>query len=91
VQFSFLPDLFITICGLLRIQDSLIKGERFMLMKANSTLANFQGTAIRDMHMAFKIPYHTMPNYAGNKQKSFQIMKIHIFEVLHQVKPRQEI
>jgi hypothetical protein len=31
------------------------------------------------------------PNYAGNKHKSFQVMIIHIFEILDKAKPNTKI
>jgi hypothetical protein len=42
--------------------------------------------------MDFQIPfvYYYITNYAGNKQKSFKIMKIHIFWIYGKSKPDTE-
>jgi hypothetical protein len=45
--------------------------------KVLRSIANFpRRTPIRDLHMAFK------RNYAGNKQKSYKIMKMQMFATL---------
>jgi hypothetical protein len=49
-------------------------------------------TPIRDLHMAFKLPYiydYTL-NYEGNKQKSYNIVKMQIFATLDKASPDTE-
>jgi hypothetical protein len=45
--------------------------------------------SVRDMHMAFQIPYvyDYVTNYAASKQKSYKIMKTKMFAILDKVKP----
>jgi hypothetical protein len=57
--------------------------------KVLRTIGNFpRRTPIRDLHMAFKLPYiyHYIKNYAGNKQKSYKIMKMQMFLTLDKAK-----
>jgi hypothetical protein len=46
-------------------------------------------TQVRNLHVAFKIPYFMISsqNYAGSKQKSYEIIIIQIFVILDKVKP----
>jgi hypothetical protein len=48
-----------------------------------------RNTPVRNMHVAFQIPYvyDYISNYAGNKHKLFKIMKIHIFAILDKTMP----
>jgi hypothetical protein len=47
-------------------------------------------TPVRDLHMAFKLPYlyDYIKNYEGNKQKSYKIMKMQMFLNIGQGEPR---
>jgi hypothetical protein len=58
--------------------------------KALRTIGSFpRRTSVRDMHMAFQIPYvyDYVTNYAGSKQKSYKIMKTKMFAILDKTKP----
>jgi hypothetical protein len=53
--------------------------------KVLRTIGNFpRRTPVRDVHMALKLPYicDYITNYAGNKQKSYKIMKMQMFITL---------
>jgi hypothetical protein len=49
--------------------------------KVLCTIGNFpRRTPVRDLHVAFRLPY--VYDYAGNKQKSYKIMKMKMFATL---------
>jgi hypothetical protein len=53
--------------------------------KVLSTTGKFpSSTSVRDIHIDFQIPYvyDFTQNYAGNKQKSFKMVKMKIFAIL---------
>jgi hypothetical protein len=61
----------------------LVKLQRLQ-NKILRTIGNLPGrTPVRDLHMAFKIPYvyDYITNYAGNKQKSYKIMIMKMFAI----------
>jgi hypothetical protein len=58
--------------------------------KVLRTIGNFpRSTSVRDMHVAFQIPYvyDYIKNHAGNKQKSSTNMKIRMFAKLDKARP----
>jgi hypothetical protein len=62
--------------------------------KVFRTIGNFpMCTPIHELHMAFKLLciYEYIKNYAGNKQKSYKIMKMQMFATLDKASPTQEI
>jgi hypothetical protein len=44
-------------------------------------------TPVRNSHAAFKLPYVYDYTYANSKKKSYKIMKMQMFSVLHKAKP----
>jgi hypothetical protein len=47
-------------------------------------------TAVRELQIAFKLPYIYMfiqQNFADNKQKSYKIMKMQMFATLYKANP----
>jgi hypothetical protein len=58
--------------------------------KVLRTTGNFpRRTVVRDLHMAFKLPYtyEYIKNYAINKPKSYKIMKMQMFATLDKENP----
>jgi hypothetical protein len=58
--------------------------------KVPRTIGNFpRRTSVRDMHMAFQIPYvyDYITKPAGSKQKSYKIMETKMFAILDKAKP----
>jgi hypothetical protein len=51
-----------------------------------------RSTPIHDMNISFEIPYmyNYITNYAGNKPKAFNIMRIYMFVILDKANPDTE-
>jgi hypothetical protein len=81
-----------TLWGSIAAESHLMKLQRLQ-NKVPRTIVNFpRHTSVRDMHVAFQIPYvyDYITKSTSNKQKSSKIMKMKMFVTLDKARPHTE-